>query len=39
MGKNQGLKSIMAVVLGLIAGAILMLVMGYDPIIAYENLF
>lgn len=39
MEKNQGLKSIMAVVLGLIAGAILMLLMGYDPVVAYENLF
>lgn len=39
MEKNQGVKSVMAVILGLIAGAILMLVMGYDPIVAYINLF
>ena len=39
MEKNQGLKSIMAIILGLIAGGILMLVMGYDPVVAYNNLF
>jgi len=39
MGKNQGLKSIMAVILGLIAGAILMAVMSYDPVQGYTYLF
>ena len=39
MGKDQGIKSIMAVVLGLIAGALLMLVMGFDPVEGYKYLF
>lgn len=39
MEKNQGLKSIMAVVFGLIAGAILMLIMGFNPGNGYTNLF
>ena len=39
MEKNQGLKSIMAVILGLIAGAILMAVMGFNPLEGYEFLF
>ena len=39
MHKNQLLKSIMAVVLGLLAGAVLMLVMGFDPLVAYDSLF
>lgn len=39
MGKNQSLKSILAVVLGLIAGAILMGIMGFNPLSGYENLF
>ena len=38
MEKNKALKSIMAVVLGLIAGAILMAVMGFDPILGYQKL-
>lgn len=38
MEKNKALKSIMAVVLGLIAGAILMAIMGFDPIIGYQKL-
>lgn len=39
MERNQALKSIMAVVLGLIAGAVLMLVMGFNPGEGYLNLF
>ena len=39
MEKNQALKSVMAVVLGLLAGAVLMLVMGFDPLVAYDSLF
>lgn len=39
MEKNQGLKSIMAVVFGLIAGAVLMLIMGFNPGNGYANLF
>lgn len=39
MKKYQGLKSIMAIILGLIAGAILMVVMGFDPLEGYEYLF
>ena len=39
MGKDQGIKSIMAVILGLIAGALLMLVMGFDPVEGYKYLF
>lgn len=39
MGKNQALKSILAVLLGLLAGAILMIAMGYNPVAGYENLF
>lgn len=39
MEKNQGLKSLMAVLLGLLAGAILMLIMGFNPIDGYTNLF
>ena len=39
MEKNQGLKSIMAVILGLIAGAILMAVMRFNPLEGYEYLF
>jgi len=39
MGKDQGIKSIMAVILGLIAGALLMLVMGFNPVDGYIYLF
>lgn len=39
MGKNQSLKSILAVALGLLAGAILMIAMGFNPVSGYENLF
>lgn len=39
MGKNQGIKSIMAVILGLLAGALLMLVMGFNPVEGYIYLF
>ena len=39
MGKNQGIKSIMAVLLGLLAGALLMLVMGFNPVEGYSYLF
>lgn len=39
MEKNQGLKSILAIVLGLLAGAILMFIMGFEPIKGYEFLF
>ena len=39
MGKNQGLKSIMAIVLGLLAGALLMMVMGFNPVEGYKYLF
>lgn len=39
MEKNQALKSIMAVILGLIAGALLMLIMGFNPLEGYEYLF
>ena len=40
MGKsNQLLKSLTAILLGLIAGCILMLVMGYNPIDGYTYLF
>lgn len=36
--KNNALKSVLAVILGLIAGALLMAVMGHDPIEGYEFL-
>lgn len=39
MGKNQGIKSIMAVLLGIIAGALLMLIMGFNPVEGYRYLF
>ena len=39
MGKNQGIKSIMAVLLGLLAGALLMLIMGFNPAEGYRYLF
>ena len=39
MEKNQGLKSVLAVILGLIAGSLLMLAMGFDPVKGYEFLF
>ena len=39
MGKDQAIKSIMAVILGIIAGAILMLIMGFDPVEGYIYLF
>ncbi len=39
MDRIQSLKSILAVVLGLLAGALLMLVMGFDPFLGYESLF
>ena len=39
MGKDQGIKSVMAVILGLIAGALLMLVMGFNPVEGYRYLF
>ena len=39
MGKDQGIKSLMAVILGLIAGALLMLIMGFDPVEGYKYLF
>ena len=39
MHKNQLLKSIMAVVLGLLAGFLLMLAMGFNPIDGYTYLF
>ncbi|GAB6167860.1 ABC transporter permease [Clostridium carnis] len=39
MNKNQGLKSLMAVLLGLIAGAILMIIMGFNPVEGYTYLF
>ena len=39
MGKNQGLKSILAIILGLIAGAILMIIMSFNPIDGYIYLF
>ena len=39
MGKDQGIKSIMAVVLGLIAGALLMAIMGFNPVEGYMYLF
>ena len=39
MEKNQAIKSIMAVILGLIAGALLMLIMGFNPIEGYTYLF
>lgn len=37
--KRKGLISILAVILGLIAGAILMWIMGHDPIEGYKFLF
>lgn len=37
--KNRGLKSVLAVVLGLLAGAILMAVIGSNPIEGYNYLF
>ena len=39
MHKNQLLKSLMAVVLGLLAGFLLMLAMGFNPIDGYTYLF
>ena len=39
MHKNQLLKSLMAIVLGLFAGFLLMLSMGYNPIDGYTYLF
>ncbi|MDV4152478.1 ABC transporter permease, partial [Clostridium sp. AL.422] len=39
MGRDQGIKSIMAVILGLIAGALLMLIMGFNPVDGYTYLF
>ena len=39
MDKDQGIKSVMAVILGLIAGALLMLVMGFNPVEGYRYLF
>ena len=39
MEKNQAIKSIMAVILGLIAGALLMLIMGFNPVEGYTYLF
>ena len=39
MGKDQGIKSVMAVILGLIAGALLMLIMGFNPVEGYMYLF
>ena len=39
MEKNQGLKSILAIILGLLAGALLMLAMGFEPIKGYQFLF
>ncbi|MGG7142195.1 ABC transporter permease [Clostridium nigeriense] len=39
MEKNQGIKSIMAIVLGIIAGALLMLIMGFNPVEGYIYLF
>ena len=37
MHKNQLLKSLMAVVLGLLAGFLLMLAMGFNPIDGYTS--
>ena len=39
MEKNQGIKSIMAVLLGILAGALLMLIMGFNPVEGYRYLF
>ncbi|NOW18553.1 ABC-type uncharacterized transport system permease subunit [Clostridium saccharobutylicum] len=39
MSKKDALNSILAVVLGLLAGAILMLLIGSDPIEGYAYLF
>ncbi|MBQ6820424.1 MAG: ABC transporter permease [Clostridium sp.] len=39
MERNEGIKSLMAVLLGLLAGAILMLVMGFNPVEGYTYLF
>ncbi|MGG7059928.1 ABC transporter permease [Clostridium nigeriense] len=39
MEKNQGIKSIMAIILGVIAGALLMLIMGFNPVEGYIYLF
>ena len=39
MEKNKVLKSVLAIILGLIAGAILMGVMSYNPMKGYEFLF
>ncbi|WP_300385498.1 ABC transporter permease [Clostridium sp.] len=39
MEKNQALKSVLAVILGLIAGALLMLIMSFNPIEGYKFLF
>ena len=39
MEKNQGIKSIMAIILGIIAGALLMLIMGFNPVDGYIYLF
>ena len=39
MEKNKALKSLLAVVLGLLAGAILMISMGFNPVEGYIYLF
>lgn len=39
MEKNQALKSIMAIVLGLLVGALLMIAMGFDAFEGYKYLF
>lgn len=39
MEKNMGLKSILAIVLGILAGGLLMLSMGFDPFKGYQFLF
>lgn len=38
MGRNKFLVSLLAVILGIITGALVMLLTGYDPIKAYEGL-
>ena len=39
MEKDKGIKSLMAVLLGLLAGAFLMLIMGFNPVEGYKYLF
>lgn len=39
MEKNMGLKSILAIVLGILAGGLLMLSMGFNPFKGYQFLF